>query len=362
MRLRRLRLRSYRNYSRLDLEPGPGLNIFLGANGQGKTNLLEAVALLALSASPRARRAAELVAWGAREATVEAEVEAGGLRREVTVQVALGEGERSQRRILVDGVGKRALDLPGSFRVTLFWPDDLALVKSGPEHRRRFLNHFLVQVQPGYTRALSGYTRVLEQRNSLLRRISAGDASPGELEAWDPELLRLGAEIVKARAAAVASLAGLAAEEQLRIAAGERLEIEYLGPPDDFSGAVHKSLAEDLRRGATSVGPHRDDLKLLLNGREARGFASQGQQRSLVVSLKLAEARLVRARSGEPPVLLLDDILSELDGDRRRALLEAVGGEGQVIITATEAESFAPAAIAQAQVWTIEQRQIVACG
>ena len=361
MRLRRLQLRNHRNYAHLDLSPGPGVNVFIGANGQGKTNLLEAVAMLALSASPRARREVELVGPVAGASRIEAEVETQGARIEVSISLNV-EGERARRVIEVDGARRRALDLPGHFRVTLFWPDDLGLVKAGPELRRRFLNQMLVQVQPGYAAALAGLRRVLEQRNSLLKRMAAGEAAADVLEAWDEALVKIGGEISAARAQAVLELEPDVARCHAEIAAGERLEIRYEGPPEDLAEAVHNSRPEDLRRGSTSVGPHRDDLRVLLDGKEARSYASQGQQRTAVVSLKLAEAELVTRRTGERPVLLLDDVLSELDGERRVALLQQVAGEGQVIITSVEAGPFPPDLISKAMVWTVENGAIMACG
>jgi DNA replication and repair protein RecF len=246
--------------------------------------------------------------------------------------------------------------------VTLFWPDDLGLVKAGPEVRRRFLNQMLVQVEPGYARSLAGLRRVLEQRNSLLKRIAGGEDGEDMLEAWDSELVRVGSEIVGARAKAVQALEPEAARCHAQIAAGEHLEIRYLGPPENLAEAVHNSRTEDVRRGSTSVGPHRDDLLVRLDGKEARSFASQGQQRTAVVSLKLAEARLIEARTGERPVLLLDDVLSELDGDRRAALLGEVAEGGQVIVTSVEAGPFPPDLMARAMVWTVIEGRIQACG
>ncbi|HUE69049.1 MAG TPA: hypothetical protein VMP38_12745, partial [Candidatus Acidoferrum sp.] len=161
---------------------------------------------------------------------------------------------------------------------------------------------------------------------------------------------------------AVRQLEPEAARCHARIAAGERLEVTYLGPPENFAEAVHNSRPEDLRRGSTTLGPHRDDLRVLLDGHDARSFASQGQQRTSVVSLKLAEARLIESRTGERPVLLLDDVLSELDGDRRAALLGEVAAGGQVIITSVEAGPFPPELIANAMVWTVAQGRIAACG
>ncbi len=361
MELKRLQLRNHRNYAHLDLVPGPAVNLFIGANGQGKTNLLEAVAMLALSSSPRARREIELVGPVGHAARIEAEVETRGRRLEVSIALQV-EGDRARRTIEVDGVRRRGIDLPGHFRVTLFWPDDLGLVKAGPELRRRFLNQMLVQVEPGYARALAGLRRVLEQRNSLLKRIAGGDEASGELEVWDQELVTYGTEIARARARAVDELRPEAARSHAEIANGERLEIAYLGPPDEFAVAVQKSLGDDLRRGVTTVGPHHDDLAISLGGKEARSYASQGQQRTAVVSLKLAEAELVARRTGERPLLLLDDVLSELDPERRSSLLSRVAGEGQVIITSAEAGPFPPDLLTGARVWNVNHGTVEACG
>ena len=361
MRLRSLGLRNHRNYGHLDLVPGPGVNVFIGANGQGKTNLLEAVAMLALSSSPRARRESELVGPVAASSRIEAVAESAGRTVELAITLTV-EGERTRRMIEVDGVRRRAVDLPGRFRVVLFWPDDLGLVKAGPDLRRRFLNQMLVQVEPGYARALAGLRRVLEQRNSLLKRIAAGEGGEDVLPAWDEELVELGGEIARARSSAVAELLPEAARCHAEIAAGEALEIRYQGPPENLAEAVHNSLPEDLRRGTTTLGPHRDDLAVLLGGQDARSFASQGQQRTAVVSLKLAEAALIARRTGERPVLLLDDVLSELDAERREALLHEVAGEGQVIITSVEAGPFPPDLISRAMVWAVEAGRIQPCG
>jgi DNA replication and repair protein RecF len=361
VRLRRLRLKNHRNYAQLDLTPGAGVNVFIGPNGHGKTNLLEAVAMLALSSSPRARRDFELVGPVAPGSRIEAEVESGGTRRELAITLDV-EGDRARRTIEVDGARRRAFDLPGNFRVTLFWPDDLGLVKGGPELRRRFLNQMLVQVEPGYARALAGLRRVLEQRNTLLKRIAAGEGGEDMLEAWNLELVQVGAQVAAARARAVRELEPDAARCHAEIAAGERLQIDYVGPPENLAEAVNNSLAEDLRRGTTSVGPHRDDVRVVLDGHDARSFASQGQQRTAVVSLKLAEAALLERRTNERPVLLLDDVLSELDSDRRAALLREIASGGQVIVTSVEAGPFPPDLIAHAMVWTVTEGKIEPCG
>src|SRR5438876_10696971 len=204
--------------------------------------------------------------------------------------------------------------------------------------------------------------RVLEQRNSFLNQIAAGGGGDDMLDAGNQELVKIGSEIARARARAVVELEPEANRCHAEISAGERLQIDYIGPPENLAEAVHNSLAEDLRRGTTSVGPHRDDVRVILDGQEARSYGSQGQQRTAVVSLKLAEAALIERRTGERAVLLLDDVLSELDSDRRATLLEEVGGGGQVIVTSVEAGPFPPELIAKAMVWSVEAGRIQACG
>src|SRR5262245_38242716 len=242
--------------------------------------------MLALSPSPRARRDSELVGPLAPEARVGALVESGERRAEIRISIHV-DGERARRRIEVDGQPRRAVDLPGLFRVTLFWPDDLNLVKAGPEHRRRLLNEMLVQVRTGYARALSRYGRVLEQRNSLLKQVAMGEQPPSALEVWELELAKLGGELVEARRSAVAELgearrsalaelAVSAAAGHEAISGGEVLELRYSGRPDDLLAAIQRTRGEDLRRGTTGVGPHRDDVVIRLDGRDARAFASQG--------------------------------------------------------------------------------------
>jgi DNA replication and repair protein RecF len=365
VRLERLSLRNYRNYERLDLAPAPGLNVFLGQNGQGKTNLLESVAILALSSSPRARREIELLGPIAPQARIEARVEAQGRSRELRISLEAAPESatarpRGRRRIEVDGVARRAIDLPGTFRVVLFWPDDLNLAKAGPEHRRRLLNQMLVQIKPGYAAALSRYARIVEQRNHLLKQIAAGEQGVGALEVWDLELVKVGTELVAARAGAVLELAAGAAEAHAAIAHGELLELAYAGPPEDLAAAVSAARGDDLRRGSTTIGPHRDDVVISLQGRETRAYASQGQQRTAVVSIKLAEARLVASRTGEAPVLLLDDVLSELDAVRRAALLAHLADAGQVIITSVEADPFPAEVIGRSRVCRIEGGHVLA--
>ena len=220
----------------------------------------------------------------------------------------------------------------------------------------------LVQVERGYGRTLARYRRVLDQRNHLLRQVGAGQQPRSALEVWDEELVSLGEALATARAAAVAELAPLAAANHSAIAGGEALTVAYSGPPEDLGAALRGAFDDDLRRGSTGVGPHRDDLTVTIEGAEARSFASQGQQRTAVVSLKLAESDLIERRSGERPILLLDDVLSELDPGRREELLARVGEGGQVIVTSVEAGPFPPALMERAAVRCISGGRVEACG
>lgn len=360
MRLLRLSLRNYRNYARLDIEPGSNLNVFLGRNGQGKTNLLESIAILALSSSPRARRDSELLGPVAPEARIEALVESAGRQTDMRVSYR-EEGGRTRRRIEVAGKPRRAVDLPGILRVALFWPDDLGLIKSGPENRRRLLNQLLVQVEAGHAADLARYARAVEQRNSLLKQIYAQDAPLDTLDAWDEELTQVGRRIVEARQLAVAQLEAAAAAHHFAIA-GEALSLAYQGPPGDLLGALRQARPLDIRRGTTTIGPHRDDVLVTLGGRDARAYASQGQQRTAVVSIKLAESDVILDRTGEAPLLLLDDVLSELDPARRAALIARIGDGGQVVVTSAETGPIPPDTMRAARVRCVEAGTVVACG
>lgn len=357
-----LRLFNFRNYEELSLDLGPGLNFFVGENAQGKTNLLEAVATLLLTRSPRAGTAAELLRWGADEAAVDAVMVRATLAELLTLRLrrihdAELDGElearpRISRVTSRDGHPISPRDLLGRWPVVLFWPDDLQLVKSGPEARRRLLDVLVSQLDRAAADELVRYRRVLEQRNSLLRRLHAEGGPPADhLRPFDDALVLHGAGVQLARAGLVRELAPLAASAHAEISdSAELLELRYLpqsGQPSEdreilvaaLRRALGRAHAEELARGTTVVGPHRDDLEFLLNGRPARSTASQGQQRSTVLATKIAEVRLVSARSERMPLLLLDDVLSELDPSRRERLLGAVSGRGdspQTLVTSSE--------------------------
>jgi DNA replication and repair protein RecF len=348
--LEQLRIYRFRNYAEQSVEFGRGLNVVGGRNAQGKTNLLEAVATLLLTRSPRASTAADVVGWGSDEALVEARVLRPAADRTLAVRFRrdLATG-RVTRTATVDGSPRPARDLLGLCPVVLFWPEDLQLVKAGPDGRRRLLDVVLSQLDARAAADLLRYRHVLEQRNALLRQLRAGAGSTATLEGFTHELVGSGARIQVARAELVEALVPHGREALAQIGGGEELGLRYL-PDGGMDPAADREAAEralvstlarrrdeEIARGATLAGPHRDDLELLIGGRPARTAASQGQQRSIVLALKLAEVRHIAARAGVMPVLLLDDVLSELDPGRRRDLLAGLAAAGlQTLITSSE--------------------------
>lgn len=352
-RIARLRLFQFRNYREQTVTLSRGVNVVRGANAQGKTNLLEAAAAALLTRSPRTASPGEMICWGSDRAQIDADVEARGNRHHVGLRLDASTG-RVLRSATLDGNPHPARRLLGLCPVVLFWPDDLLLVKSGPEGRRRLLDMILSQTDPRLASDLLRYRRVVEQRTALLRHHRLTGHPMTELEAFTAELVERGARIQFARADLVAHLARAASVALHELSGGaETLGMAYatdageLREGDDSEAAAHRlrtSLRErrheEIARGATLVGPHRDDILVTLDGHPARTAASQGQQRSIVLALKLAEVRHLGAVTGAAPVLLLDDVLSELDPSRRDQLLRLLHGSAdeQVLMTTSEAQ------------------------
>jgi DNA replication and repair protein RecF len=348
----RLRLHGFRNYAEATVRFGPGLNVIHGQNAQGKTNLLEAIATLALTRSPRTTSSGDLLLWSEDAALAEADVARPPADVTLSVRfqrdVATG---RVGRVTAVDGKPRPARAMLGVCPVVLFWPEDLALVRGGPEGRRRFLDVILAQTDQQAVAHMSRYRRVLEQRNSLLHQLRLGTGARDSLQSFTSELAHHGAWLSVARARLVNALAPLAALS-LRDLSGQREQIAlryapaHVGAVADTVEVAEQTLLDTLRRrmveeiarGVTLAGPHRDDIAFDLDGRAARGTASQGQQRSIVLACKLAEVNYLQNTAGVAPVILLDDVLSELDPDRRGRLLAllAKGAQHQVLVTTTE--------------------------
>ncbi len=359
MRVRRVLLEDFRSYRSLDLPLEERKTVFIGPNGAGKTNLLESLVLLAHGSSPRAGDDAELVRWGAEFTRVRAEVaRAEGERRlEAMLFVHLAGERRRPKRFLSDGVATRAVELAGELRVVAFFPEEVALLREAPGARRRYLDALIGQVDRRYRREALELQRVLEQRNALLRagREEARAVGDDEMAFWDEELVRLGAAVAARRMRVVEELAPHFARAHERLAGTAETAVRYVSQvPRGDADALAESYRELLRhkrehefwQGTTLVGPHRDDLVVANAGRPLPTHASRGEHRTAILSLKLAEAGWIVEQASEEPVFLLDDVLSELDPERRERLAGAIPATAQCLITAT-APSGLPETLAQ---------------
>jgi DNA replication and repair protein RecF len=337
VRLAHLWLTDFRSYESAELQPAPGLTAVVGANGQGKTNLLEAVAWLATLSSFRGAPAEALVRAGQPQAVIRAEVEREGRTALIEAELAAAGRDRVQvnRQPL-----RRARDLLGHVRVTVFSPDDLALVKGGPAERRRYLDDLLVACAPRHEATRTDLDRILRQRNTLLKQ-AAGSSHrlapevAATLDVWDAKLAEVGERLALARQRLVDRLEPVVAKAYDAVASeAAAVTMTYEAPWREagLGAALAASRTDDLRRGVSTVGPHRDDLVLTVNGLPARTHASQGEQRSLALALRLGGHELVGEVTGSSPVLLLDDVFSELDADRGRSLVRSLP-PGQAILT-----------------------------
>ncbi|MCS6774555.1 MAG: DNA replication/repair protein RecF [Anaerolineae bacterium] len=392
MYVRHLSLTNFRLYARLELGLERGLTVLQGDNAQGKTSLLEALYMLATSRPAHTNADRQVIRWGAEAegpypfAVLRAQVvRADGLRL-LEMLVQRTEGDRLRKEVRIDRAVKRGSDLVGQLTVVLFTPNDVELVGGAPALRRDFLDAALCQVEPEYARALHDYARALAQRNALLRRAAERNlpVDPDELAVWDEQLAPAGVRIALSRRQALAELSEWAAPLHLELSAGrEYLHVAYqpnfdpaqppatvpyqprldaAAPPHGFDyqtlvqaflAALRARRRDELARGVTLVGPHRDDLRLLANGMDLGEFGSRGQQRTAVLALKLAQAEWMRARSGESPVLLLDEVLAELDPNRRRCLLERIQRAEQVLVTATDVSRLDQAFVRQANLLSV---------
>lgn len=337
MRLQRLWLADFRNYPHLELELPPGTSLIVGLNGEGKTNLLEAVYYLATMTSFRVNTTEALIRTGPdiSEAVVRGEMLVD--QREVLFEAALRATGRSQFQVNRQKVRRR--DLLGLAPVSIFMPDDLVLLKGGPGERRRFLDDALSQIDPRLDVVRSDMESILRQRNALLRQSGSqlSSESAVTLDVWDEKLADVGERLTDARRHLVAKLSTKAASAYEEIAVqATPMEMAYQSTwlPGGLEEALSQARREDLRRGLTTVGPHRDDVSVFLDGRPARTHASQGEQRSLALALRLAAHRELEEATGQSPLLLLDDVFSELDPERSRGVLGALRSEQTLLTTA----------------------------
>ncbi len=393
MHLSHLSLKDFRNFDQLDLTLGPGLFLFQGENAQGKTNLLEAVAMLATSNSFHASSDREIVNWHASDRVTRLAASVEQHNEDVKIEIVIidptqpekgssADGEipiiapndRQRKRIKINSVPKRAIDLIGLVTVVLFSPNDLGLVDGSPEERRRFLDRGLCQMQPHYCQALQKYRKIVTQRSALLKRIRENQEDPRMLDFLDEKLTELATMITFERRRMVDSLNQHVDELQAIISGGrEHLTIVYrpsflIEPAWDtmktlqnYREQLLEARRKEIRQGVCLLGPHRDDLEFLVNGVNMLTYGSRGQQRTVALASKLGELAFMRTVTGEEPILLLDDVFSELDFSRREYLLRQVLRHEQVLITATDFASFPEEILAKAYQYRVVSGEVIRC-
>lgn len=347
MIITRLQFEGFRNLDDGEILPDSGVNVVFGTNAQGKTNLLEGIWLLSGNKSFRGSRDSELIKFGRDFARLKIDFFAED--REQNAEILFLKGKKE---VKINGVKKSSVSaLIGKLCVVVFSPEHLSLVKSGPAERRRFIDNAICQIKPGFGEALSNYNKTLAQRNALLKDIPMHSELFDTLDIWDYRLAVLGASVIRMRINYVERLSQSAKKYHMGISESmEDLDINYscVVPKEYFdsgikirdflSEKIRNNRKEDIKDGYTSTGPHRDDLEILINGENVRNFGSQGQQRSCVLSMKIAEAELIKIATSQEPVVLLDDVLSELDSRRQEFLLNKIF-DRQVFISCCEAAS-----------------------
>lgn len=392
MYLSHLTLDEFRTYEHLELElPSQGLRI-AGRNASGKTSLLEAIVMLATTRSPRTSTEREAVRWGSGElygvnpyARMQADVVTDNRHHELEISMELPDGtsKLTRKRFRLDGRAVRAHDMVGVLRAVLFSPEDVNLVTGSPADRRRQMDILISQIDRSYMRALTKYGKVLSQRNGLLKTFSRDRVDPRSREAvtelsfWDEELVQLGSVIVASRYRALAALGRLVEERSKSLVSGHEVGITYLPrldlpdwdageiqDPESLVQRIHARFfdhlrsvrSEEFRRGTTVIGPQRDDFEMTLDGRSLSAFGSRGQQRLGVVALKLSESDIIAEWTGERPLVLLDDVLSELDEVHRGLLLEALSSENcQLLVTSADREPLDLPALEHLPMVAVEQ-------
>lgn len=349
-----LELRNFRNYEDLRILPDPGLTLLVGPNATGKTNVIEGIQLLTAAVSFRRPLWAETVRWGADEARLKMMAQGDGRSLDVEMRVT-SEGRRTYQ---VNGKPKRTMaEVSGILPCVVFTPDDLRMVKDAAEKRRAAVDGVGDQLSAAYRSSRAEYERVLRQRNRLLKEDHRDD---GLLRLWTDRLVETGASYTARRRRLFDRLAEKMSEVYLMLAGEEELAARYRPSWGDEvleeggdRGAMEEALrtkrAEEMKRRISLVGPHRDEISFSINGRDARSFASQGQQRTIALAWKLAEVKVMTEIGGQPPILLLDDVMSELDEARRHALTRFVGEAAQTLVTTTNLGYFAPELVRRAK-------------
>lgn len=339
MVIKSLELKNYRNYKDLYIEFSDGTNILYGNNAQGKTNILEAIYVCATTKSHRGSKDREIINFNTEDAHICMRVS----RRDIVHKIDMHLKRSKTKGAAIDGlIVKKSSELFGVVNVVFFSPEDLGIIKNGPSERRRFIDLELCQLNKIYLHHLTNYNKVVNQRNNLLRQLSMAPALKETLEVWDDQLVSYGGQIIAQRRKFVRELNDLIGPIHDKLSGGKevlRLVYEPSVDEDSFAKVLSAKRANDIRLKTSSVGPHRDDINFIVNGIDIRRFGSQGQQRTAALSLKLAEIELVKSKINDTPVLLLDDVLSELDSFRQNYLLESIK-DIQTVITCTGLDEF----------------------
>ncbi len=394
MHLTRLSLTNFRNFARLDIDLPRRSLLLVGSNAQGKTSVLEAVYFLAAFTSFQTysdRQLVNFIAARSKELTVGrivAEYQRAGSRHRLEVRlifepVGVQNGMRLRKEILLDGVKRPASEIIGSFNAVLFVPQMSQIIEGGPDERRRYLNQTLAQIVPAYARTLSEYAQAISQRNALLKQLSERGGDPDQLAYWDETVTDRGAKLILWRIQALQELETLASrihselthsKEVLRLdyrpafdplpapenqfslkidTPADRSHLELATIKERFAAELIALRAEEMARGVTTIGPHRDDLRFLANAIDLGDYGSRGQIRTALLSLKLAEVDWMKKRSGEYPVILLDEVMAELDPQRRKDLLDYLGKAEQSLLTTTDLAPFTDQFVEDATVWEV---------
>jgi DNA replication and repair protein RecF len=397
MYLQRLSLTNFRNFARLDIDLPRRVVLMVGSNAQGKTSLLEAIYYLASFTSFQTHTDRQLINFVEAKNSLAVtrlvgDYERNGKKHQVEVRLILEptgiNGQRLRKEVLLDGVKRPLHEVVGHFNAVIFLPQMSQILEGGPHERRRYLNLALSQAIPAYAGVLNDYNQALGQRNALLKALSETGGDARELDAWDETLARLGAQILQWRIEAVQQLERPAARIHHELTHGkEVLRLNFqpaydpLPHPDGqmgmkltteidrssvrleeirlgFLARLGQVRSEEIARGITSVGPHRDELRFLSNGIDLGDYGSRGQVRTTLLALKLAEVSWMKERTGEWPVILLDEVMAELDLQRRADLLNYTGESEQVLFTATDVHMFPPEFVENSEVWTVHEGSI----
>jgi DNA replication and repair protein RecF len=393
MYLKRLSLTNFRNFARLDVDIPRRAVVIVGSNAQGKTSILEAIYFLAAFASFQTHTDRQMVNFIAGRDPLAVgrligEYDRGGTSHRIEARLILEDvgalGKRLRKEVLLDGAKKPMSDVIGHFNAVLFVPQMSQVIEGAPDDRRRYINLALAQTIPNYARDLSAYHKILDQRNALLKMLAMRGGDRNQLDVWDEPLVKHGSQLIYGRIHAIQEMERLAAKNHQRLTRGnevlrisyqpaydpirenhdqltlkiqtdiDRTSLSVSGIAESFRARLKQLRAEEIARGVTTIGPHRDELRFLANGIDLGDYGSRGQVRTALLSLKLAEIAWMKERTGQSPVVLLDEVMAELDQDRRSDLLDALGEIEQVLFTTTDLKLFHSEFAAKAAVWTVK--------